>query len=93
MLHIDNLAVVLQRGGLHAPLHVPVDGLTYRTIHNVDIQNERHVRNISCGPGGTIHDYVPFYLGPLSPMMLQLKTGRVAGYTEGQTPLIYLVRL
>lgn len=38
-----------------------------------------------------MHDYVPFYFGPLSPMMLNLKTGRVAGYEEGQEPLIYLV--
>lgn len=38
-----------------------------------------------------MHDYVPFYFGPLSPMMLNLKTGRVAGYNEGQKPLIYLV--
>jgi hypothetical protein len=38
-----------------------------------------------------LHDYVPFYFGYLSPMLLQLKTGRVAGYNEGQEPLIYLV--
>jgi hypothetical protein len=37
-----------------------------------------------------MHDYVPFYFGFLSPMLLQLKTGRVAGYTEGQAPLVYL---
>ncbi|TWJ32652.1 type II toxin-antitoxin system toxin DNA ADP-ribosyl transferase DarT [Geobacter argillaceus] len=91
MLHIDNLAVLLQRGGMHAPCHVPDDGLPYKTIHNLDIQNERHVRPIPCGPGGTLHDYVPFYLGPRSPMLLQLHTGRVDGYTEGQAPLIYLV--
>jgi hypothetical protein len=36
------------------------------------------------------HDYVPFYFGPLSVMLFNLKTGRVAGYTEGQAPLIYL---
>lgn len=91
MLHIDNLPVLLQRGGLHASRHVPDDGRPYKTIHNLDIQNERHVRTIPCGPGGTMHDYVPFYLGPRSPMLLQLHTGRVAGYTDGQTPLIYLV--
>ncbi len=38
-----------------------------------------------------IHDYVPFYFGYLSPMMLKLKTGQVVGYNEGQEPLIYLV--
>jgi hypothetical protein len=37
-----------------------------------------------------VHDYVAFYFGYLSPMMLQLKTGQVAGYDEGQEPLVYL---
>jgi hypothetical protein len=76
---------------LHAPNHTPNDGLTYRAIHNVEIQQERSVRRIPCGSGGVIHDYVSFYFGPRSPMLLQLHTGRVAGYTEGQGPLIYLV--
>lgn len=91
LVHIDNLATILRRGGLHASKYTPEDGLPYRTIHNVDIQNERHVRRIPCGPCGTLHDYVPFYFGYLSPMLLQLKTGRVVGYTEGQESLIYLV--
>lgn len=38
-----------------------------------------------------MHDYVPFYFGPLSVMLLNLKTDRVAGYNEGQEPLIYLI--
>jgi len=88
---VDNLPVILQRGGLHAPNHVPDDGLVYRTIHNVDIQNVRQIRRIPLGLCGTIHDYVPFYFGPRPPMLYQLHTGRVAGYNEGQPPLIYLV--
>ncbi len=91
LVHIESLDVLLRRGGLHAPQHTPNDGLPYRAIHNVDIQAERRVRPIPCGPGGTIHDYVSFYFGYLSPMLLQLKTGRVADYQEGQEPLIYLV--
>lgn len=90
-IHLDNLHVCLRRGGLHAPNHTPDDGLTYRTIHNVDIQRERRSTPIPCGPRGVIHDYVSFYFGYLSPMMLQLKTGQVEGYDEGQEPLIYLV--
>ena len=38
-----------------------------------------------------MHEYVAFYFGYLSPMLFQLKTGRVTGYDEGQDPLIYLV--
>jgi hypothetical protein len=90
MVHVDNLDTILRRQGMHSTNHIPDDGLPYRTIHNMDIQNERHARRITCGPGGTLHDYVPFYFGYLSPMLLQLKTNRVAGYTEGQQPLIYL---
>ena len=90
-LHVDNLPVVLNRGGLHAPNHCPADGLTYRTIHNTDVQAKRQVKPVLVGPRGVIHDYVAFYFGPLSPMMLQLKTGQVTGYSEGQEPLVYLV--
>jgi hypothetical protein len=89
-LHIDNLAVVMQRGGLHAPNFTPNDGLIYKPIHNLDVQGKRADKPIRCGPCGVMHDYVPFYFGFLSPMMFNLKTGRVAGYMEGQEPLIYL---
>ena len=90
-LHVDNLKMCLHRGTLHAPNQTPKDGYVYRTIHNQDIQQHRHVRPIPCGLGGVIHDYVSFYFGPLSPMLLQLHTEQVEGYTEGQEPLIYLV--
>lgn len=90
-MHIDNLRGCLERRGLCAPNHCPDDGLAYRAIHSEEVQNARHVTKIPAGPGGTIHDYVPFYFGYHSPMLLNLKTGRVPGYNEGQAPLIYLV--
>jgi len=49
------------------------------------------VTPVECGPGGCVLDYVPFFFGPLSPMMFRLKTGWVEDYTDGQEPLIYLV--
>ncbi len=89
--YLDNLRNFLCRKGLHAHNYTPDDGLVYRTIHNVDIQMKRHIKQIPCGPGGVIHNYVPFYFGPRSPMLLQLHTGRVDGHDEGQEPIIYLV--
>lgn len=90
-IHVDNLHVYLRRGGIHAPNSTPNDGLVYRTNHNADIQAQRRIQRVPCGPGGAVHDYASFYFGYLSPMMLQLKTGRVPGYNDGQDPLIYLV--
>jgi len=91
LMHIDNLVTVLGHGGIHAPNHPPEGGHDYRAIHNVDIQKIRRTRPIPCGPGGTVHDYLAFYFGPRSPMLLQLHTGRVENYDEGQAPLIYAV--
>ncbi|MBI2174948.1 MAG: DUF4433 domain-containing protein [Candidatus Omnitrophica bacterium] len=90
-IHVDNLDTLMRRDALHAPNHVPSDGLPYRFCHDPEVQGARAAVTITVGPGGTIHDYVPFYFGYLSPMMFKLKTGRVVGYDEGQEPLIYLV--
>jgi hypothetical protein len=90
-VHADNLHTLIRRGGLHAPNDVPDDGLPYRFCHDPEVQGARSAVTVTAGPGGTIHDYVPFYFGYLSPMMLKLKTGQVSGYNDGQEPLIYLV--
>jgi len=91
LVHYDNLRIYLQRGGIHAPNFEPSDGLNYHVIHDIKVQQKRRQKRVSCGPDGVGHDYVPFYFGYLSPMLLNLKTGSVAGYGEGQEPLIYLV--
>lgn len=91
LLHIDSLATILHRGAMHAPNRVPADGLPFRGIHRTDVQLNRRPSVVRGGRGGPVGDYVSFYLGPRSPMLLQLKTGQVAGYTEGQQPLVYLV--
>jgi hypothetical protein len=91
IVHVECLATLLARGVLHAPNFTPNDGLPYRTIHDTSVQASRRVKPVPCGPGGTVHDYLPFYFGARSVMLFKLKTGQVAGYTEGQLPLIYLV--
>lgn len=91
LVHLDNLAVYLARGALHAASCAPDDGLRWRAIHRADVQGRRAHSRVPRGPGGVLLDYVPFYFGARSPMLLQLQTGRVEGYAEGQSPLVYLV--
>lgn len=62
LVHVDTLPTLLARGALHAPNNTPADGLPYRTIHNPTVQANRRVKTVPTGPGGTVHDYVPFYL-------------------------------
>ncbi len=90
-VHVDNLPTLIRRGGLHAPNTTPNDGRPYLTIFGHSEQAARAAIAIPCGSGGTLHDYVPFYFGPLSPMMFRLKTGRVEGYADGQERLVYCV--
>ena len=76
---------------MHSPNHWPDDGLVWQTNHDEGVQSKRARWLVGCGPGGMLHDYVPFYFGPRSPMLYQLHTGWVPRYTEGQTPIVYLV--
>lgn len=90
IVHLDNLHVFLQRGGLYAPNCEPADGLVLKTIHSASVQASRHNHLVPCGSGGTCHDYIPFYFGRKSVMLYQLKTGWVEGYSGGQGPIVYL---
>ena len=89
--HIDNLPGILQRGVIYTPNTTPDDGLTYKAIHHQSVQAQRAATPVPCGPGGVIHDYVPFYFAPRSPMLYVNYKGNVQGYDEGQEPIIYLV--
>jgi len=46
---------------------------------------------VTHGPGGVLHDYVPFYFAPRSPMLYSISRGKVVGYDGGQAPVIHLV--
>lgn len=41
IIHIDNLATIVRRGQIHAPNHVPADGLPWRGIHAKETQEDR----------------------------------------------------
>lgn len=76
MVHIDCLDTILRRDALHAPTAVPNDGRPYVSIHAQQTQEDRGGKRVPIAPGGVIRDYVGFYLGPRSPMLLRLKSGR-----------------
>jgi hypothetical protein len=89
LTHIDNLQAILASARLLCK--GSLTGKTHVDVSHYDLQERRRRRTVTCDPGGNLHDYVPFYFAPRSPMLYALYRGNVAGYGAGQTPLVYLV--
>ncbi|MFH0982950.1 MAG: DUF4433 domain-containing protein [Planctomycetota bacterium] len=90
IVHIDNLPTLLARDALHAPNHVPPDGLPWVSIHATQTQADRGQKVVACGPRGIILDYVGFYFGPRSPMLFRIHTGHGVAQID-QSNIAYLV--
>ncbi|WP_013324670.1 type II toxin-antitoxin system toxin DNA ADP-ribosyl transferase DarT [Gloeothece verrucosa] len=89
--HLNNLASILRAGGLIANSRLRQQQINYTDIAHEQIQDRRARKRLPCGAGGTLHDYVPFYFAPRSPMLYAIHTGNVRGYQDGQDSIIHLV--
>ncbi len=88
--HIENLRGILEEGRLWAKNLLP---RLCTSIAYEHIQEERAQRTVPVGPGGVLHDYVPFYFCPRSPMLYALHNP-VEGqmhYRGGQRPILHIV--
>jgi hypothetical protein len=71
--HRDNLPWILTNG-LHCRNSNQIDS-NFVSIGNPDLIDKRSSHPVKIPPGGTLSDYVPFYFTPLSPMLLNIRTG------------------
>ncbi len=71
--HRDNLPWLLANGLPCANSELRAPGFVQ--IGNLDLIGMRPHRRVPLPPHGTLADYVPFYLTPKSPMLLNIKTG------------------
>jgi ssDNA thymidine ADP-ribosyltransferase, DarT len=89
--HIRNLQSILQLDGLIANNRLKQQQINYQDIAHGSVQDRRALIRVPFAAGGCLHDYIPFYFAPRSPMLYTINKGNVEGYTEGQTPVIYIV--
>jgi hypothetical protein len=91
LTHGRNLAAMAEAGELRCKTALDDATATYEAIAYPGIQGRRARQAVPCGPGGVVHDYVPFYFCPRSPMLLAHHKGQVEGNPAGQRPLLHLV--
>lgn len=74
IVHRDNMPWMLDHG-VHCA-NSSVLAPDYVRIGNPDLIDKRRHRPVPIAPGGTLADYVPFYLTPFSVMMKNIRSGR-----------------
>ena len=87
--HINNVAWILANG-LHCSNSQNSDP-NYVAIGNSEIITRRATRIVPIPPGGTLSDYVPFYFTPFSPMLLNIKTGKLGVIQRPMSEIAILV--
>ena len=87
ILHADNVAYALRHGLFtrNHPLHDP----DYIFIGDAALTTARHDYPVPLAGAGNLGDYVPFYFGPLSPMLLNIKTGWRGVTQRPQRDIVY----
>lgn len=66
---VTNLPGILKNGLLSVNEQI-ARGLKHDSIAQKEIQNRRSTMQVTCEPGGVVHDYVPFYFCKRSSMLL-----------------------
>lgn len=88
---VENLRAILQMGELRAKHSLDKECADYTSIAHQSIQDRRANTHVPCGPKGVLHDYVPFYFGPRSPMLYTISKGNVDGFVGDQQSIVHLV--
>lgn len=88
MVHYTNVQYIL-RHGMFTRGHHQQDP-DYVFIGDTQLTALRHDYPVEIPGGGTLGDYVPFYLWPLTPMLLNIKTGWRGITQRPQRDIVYV---
>ncbi len=87
---IANLPAICAAGALLSKNAGAAAGIDYQNIAHQGAQGARAARAVPNRPGGVVHDYVPFYFAPRSPMLFAINGGRVANCQWRQGDIVHL---
>lgn len=87
---IANLPAICAAGALLSKSRGAANGIAYQNIAHGGAQGARAVRRLPDPPGGGVHDFVPFYFAPRSPMLMAINGGKVAGCDLRQADIVHI---
>lgn len=87
---IVNLPGICAAGGLFSKSNGNLLGIPYQNIAHAGAQGTRSIRSVPNPPGGVVHDFVPFYFAPRSPMLFAVNGGKVTGCNWRQEDIVHL---
>ncbi len=89
IVHIDNVDFLLTNG-IFTKNHRNRDPNYINIGDNTLIEQRDDYPVGITPPGGTLGEYIPFYFGPLSPMLLNIKTGHRGIRQRPQSDIVYI---
>ncbi|MCT9809787.1 DUF4433 domain-containing protein [Acidovorax sp. Be4] len=87
---IDNLPALCRAGALLSKTQGAAAGVAYQNIAHDGAQRARAAKLVALPPRGSVHDYVPFYFAPRSPMLSAIHHGRVVDCALQQQDIVHL---
>src|ERR1700674_3485793 len=76
---------------LYANAQLHKKNIGYGNIAYQGAQGKRATKMVAKPPGGVIHDYVPFYFAPRSPMLFTINKGNVRDCPHRQPDIVHIV--
>ena len=87
---ISNLAKICAAGEICSKNLLATRDEGHDSIAHTTIQTRRATKPVACAPGGVVHDYVPFYYAPRSPMLDAVRRGNVQGCNWQQDDIVHI---
>ena len=85
----SNLDSIIKTGGMLSKNEIDNRKFGYTDLAYDTLQDRRSRTMVHCGPGGCLHDYVPFFFCIKPPMLYTISRGNIEG--RSQSSVVYLI--